>query len=234
MIDTYDHHTPLEQIDESIAYVRNHKEIRDVLITGGDAFLLSDARIEHILKELRKIPHVEIIRLGTRTPVTLPQRVTVELAEMLSKYHPIYVNTQFNHPFEITEEAENAIALLADHGINVGNQSVLLKGVNNDKFVMRYLCQKLLKARVRPYYLFHAKKVTGTKHFIPTIKEGLEIIGHLRGNTSGLAIPTYIINAPGGLGKIPLLPEYYQQLGTDEYILTTWEGNQIQYKEVDE
>lgn len=220
-------------IDESIAYINDHPEIRDVLITGGDAFLLSDQQLDYILSKIRKIPHVEVIRLGTRTPVTMPMRITDNLVKILTKYHPLYVNTHFNHPFEITAESKKATEKLSNAGINVGNQAVLLNHVNNDPFIMRYLGQKLLTIRVRPYYLFHAKKVTGTSHFIPKIQDGLDIMAHLRGNTSGMAIPTYILNAPGGFGKIPLLPEYILEHKNNTYKIKTWEGRIIMYKESD-
>lgn len=226
-----DKHTDISLINESIKYIKDNREIRDVLLTGGDAFLLSDKQIEYLLKELRKIDHVEIIRFGTRTPVTIPQRITDNLVNIIKKYHPVYVNTQFNHPYEITEESINACNKLSNAGIVLGNQAVLLKGVNNDKFIMRYLNQKLLTARVRPYYIFHCKHVKGISHFIPTIKEGLEIIDHLRGNTSGLAIPTYILNAPNGLGKIPLLPNYIIEKIDNTYKIRTWENKIISYTE---
>lgn len=231
LIGENDEHTPIEVINESIDYIRDHEEIRDVLITGGDAFMLSNERIEHILKELRNIPHVEIIRFGTRTPVTMPMRITDELVDILQKYHPVYVNTHFNHPKEISKVSVRHMHKLINAGINVGNQAVLLKGVNDDKFLMTYMNQKLLKSRVRPYYIFHAKKVKGTSHFIPKIEDGLEIMSFMRGHTSGMAIPTYIFNAPGGLGKIPLLPNYILSHQDNTYQIQTWEGKIITYKE---
>lgn len=231
LIGETDEHTPIQLIDESIQYIKDNEEIRDVLITGGDAFLLSNRRIEYILSSLRKIPHVEIIRLGTRTPVTLPMRITDKLVGILKKYHPIYVNTHVNHPKELSNVSRKHIQKLVDAGINVGNQTVLLKGINNDKFIMTYMNQKLLKTRIRPYYIFHAKKVKGTSHFIPSIQEGLNIMEFMRGHTSGMAIPTYIFNAPGGLGKIPLLPSYILSHEDDTYKIKTWEGKIITYKE---
>lgn len=211
------------QIDESIAYVRDNPEIRDVLVTGGDPFTMATSRLERIIAALRAIPTVEIIRVGTRTPVTMPQRITPALARMLSKYHPLYVNTHFNHPQEVTEEAQRACAILAAAGIPLGNQTVLLNGVNDDPFVMRCLNQELLKIRVRPYYLFHAKTVAGTGHFRTSFSDGLEIMEYLRGYTSGLAIPTYIVNAPGGKGKTPLLPQYVLEQAEDHLTIRTWE-----------
>ena len=215
---------PRAQIQTAIDYVRENKEIRDVLITGGDAFLASDELIEWMLKELRAIPHVEIIRFGSRTPVTLPQRITKNLVNILKKYHPVFVNTHFNHPREITPEAKTACEMLADAGIPLGNQMVLLNGVNNNKYVVRKLNQKLLTIRVKPYYIFHPKTVRGTSHFWVKIEEGLEIIESLRGRTSGLAIPTYIINGPKGLGKTPIMPNYMLCLGKDKATFRNWQG----------
>lgn len=224
-----DQHSTAQLICESIDYVRRNKEIRDVLITGGDPLTLKNGAIDALLDRLREIPHVEIIRLGSRAPVTMPQRITHDLVEILKKYHPLYLNTQFNHPQEMTREALEACNRLADAGVVLGNQMVLLEGVNNDKYVVRLLNHELLKARVRPYYIFHAKQVTGTRHFRTSVDDGIEIMEYLRGHTSGLAIPTYIINAPGGLGKIPILPQYLVEK-TDEYVkLRTWENKELLY-----
>lgn len=223
-----DEHQSKDSLRESVEYIRNNPEIRDVLVTGGDAFLLSDDKLEWLLKELRSIKHVEMIRLGTRTLVSLPQRVTKKFAKMLSKYHPIYVNTQFNHPLEVTEESKKACEILVNAGIPLGNQSVLLNGINNNKYVMERLNHLLLMLRVRPYYIFHAKEVKGTKHFKTSIDDGLEIMEYLRGRTSGMAIPTYIINAPNGLGKVPILPNYYKKKNGN-FIIKTWEGREINY-----
>ncbi|OEF96958.1 glutamate 2,3-aminomutase [Vulcanibacillus modesticaldus] len=221
--------TPKEALEQAIDYIRQHEEIRDVLLTGGDAFMMSDERIDWILTELRSIPHVEIIRFGTRTLVTLPQRITPELCEILSKHHPIYINTHFNHPQEVTEEAAKATDLLTRAGVPLGNQAVLLNGINNDKHVMKKLNHELLKIRVRPYYIFHSKPVTGTTHFNVKVEDGLEIMESLRGYTSGLAIPTYIINAPKGYGKTPMLPEYLISQGKDKVKIRTWEGRVFDY-----
>ena len=221
---------PRAKIQTAIEYVRENKEIRDVLITGGDAFMVSDEAIDWMLKELRTIPHVEIIRFGTRTPVTLPQRITKDLVNILKKYHPVFVNTHFNNPREITRESKIACEMLADAGIPLGNQMVLLNGVNNNKFVVRKLNQKLLTIRVKPYYIFHPKAVSGTSHFWVKIEEGLSIVESLRGRTSGLASPTYIINGPKGLGKTPILPNYMLYLGKDKAAFRNWQG---QYFEVD-
>lgn len=216
-----------EQLVEAINYVRENPEIRDVLVTGGDPLLVKDDLLEFILSSLRAIPHVEILRVGTRVPVTMPQRITPELVDMLKKYHPLFVNIQFNHPRELTRDAIEACNRLANAGIPLGNQMVFLKGINNDKYVVQMLNEGLLRARVRPYYIFHPKQVIGTEHFEITVEEGLAVMEHLRGRTSGLAIPQYIMNAPGGLGKIPLLPEYILESDDKHVRLRTWEGKEV-------
>lgn len=226
-----DCHTSKKLIQESIDYVRANEEIRDVLITGGDPLTLKDDMLEWIISELRSIPHVDYIRLGSRTLVTMPQRITDEFCEMIKKYHPIYINTHFNHPMEITKETKEACAKLANSGVPLGNQAVLLNGVNNDKFVMRCLNHELLKIRVRPYYIFHSKHVKGTSHFNTSVDDGLEIMEYLRGYTSGMAIPTYIMNAPKGKGKTPLLPQYLISQGTDYVMIRTWEGEVIKVED---
>ncbi len=225
-----DEHKSTDVIKQSIEYIRDNKEIRDILITGGDPFTLPTDRLEWILRELKEIPHVEYIRIGSRVPVTMPQRINDELVNMLKKYHPIYVNTHFNHPKEITKESKEACERLANSGIPLGNQAVLLNGVNNDKFVMRCLNHELLKIRVKPYYIFHAKHVIGTAHFNTSIDDGLEIMEYLRGYTSGMAIPTYIVNAPKGQGKTPILPQYLLSRGKDFVMFRTWEGKVIKYE----
>ncbi|MGI6329700.1 MAG: KamA family radical SAM protein [Bacilli bacterium] len=224
-----DSSTNLKEINESIEYIKNNKYIRDVLITGGDPLTLSTKKLEDIIKRVRAIKHVEIIRLGTRIPITIPQRIDKELVKMLKKYHPLYINLHFNHPKEITKESVKACSFLADAGIPLGNQTVLLKGINNNKYVMLKLCQELLKARVKPYYIFQAKKVKGTLHFVCEIKEGIEIVNFLRGNTSGLAIPSYIVNSPNGLGKVNLAKKNYEFLENGKIKLTTWEGKELIY-----
>ncbi|MCR5788729.1 MAG: KamA family radical SAM protein [Lachnospiraceae bacterium] len=217
-----------ENIAAAIDYVRNAGEIRDVLITGGDPMMLPDELLERIISRIREIPHVEIIRIGTRVPVTMPQRITPGLAGMLKKYHPLFINTQFNHPGELTKEAMEACNRLADAGIPLGNQMVFLKGINNDKYIVQLLNEGLLRARVRPYYIFHPKQVTGTKHFQISVEEGLRIMKYLRGHTSGLAIPQYIVNAPDGLGKIPLLPDYIKESDETHVRLCTWEDKEVE------
>ena len=211
-------------ITESIEYIKNNKEIRDVLITGGDPLTLKNNELEWILANLRAIPHVEIIRIGTRTPVTLPMRITNSLCKMLKKYHPLYINTHFNHPIEVCMESKKATERLADSGIPLGNQMVLLNGINNNKYIVKCLNQELLKIRVKPYYIFHPKSVKGTAHFKCSIDEGIEIMEHLRGYTSGLAIPYYIVNSSNGLGKVPILPHYLISRGKGYFVLRTWEG----------
>ena len=229
-IGTIDRAVSKTELQKSIDYIRENEEIRDVLITGGDPLTLSNQVLEWILKELKAIKHVEYVRIGTRTPVTMPQRITDKLCSMLKKYHPIYINTHFNHPMEVTESSKKACEKLANAGIPLGNQAVLLNGINNDKFVMRCLNQELLKIRVKPYYIFHAKKVRGTMHFNTSVDDGIEIMEYLRGYTSGMAIPTYIINAPLGKGKTPILPQYLISRGKDYIIFRTWEGNIIKYE----
>lgn len=226
-IGTQDFITEHDKIVQSIQYIKEHEEIRDVLITGGDPLTLEDDAIIKIVAQVRAIPHVEIIRIGTRIPVVMPQRITTELVYGLKQYHPIYMNMQFNHPQEITPQSSYACSLLADNGFVLGNQMVLLKGVNDDKYIVQLLNQNLLKIRVRPYYVFHAKNVIGTTHFRTSIQTGLDIIKHLRGNTSGLAIPTYVLNAPCGAGKIPLNYQYYREQPDGNLLFETWEGKKI-------
>ena len=194
---------------------------------------MSDERIDWILTELRKIPHVEIIRLGSRMLVTIPQRITESFCEMLKKHHPIFINTHFNHPIEISRESKKACEMLANAGVPLGNQAVLLRGINDDPFIMKKMNQEMLKIRVRPYYIFHAKAVAGTEHFRTSVDKGIEIIRNLRGFTSGLAVPTFIVNAPGGKGKTPMVPEYLTHRGDGTIVLRTWEGKEIEYVNMD-
>ncbi|MGM0420687.1 MAG: KamA family radical SAM protein [Bacillota bacterium] len=225
-----DHHFSEEIIDESIEYIKVNPEIRDVLITGGDPLTMGNKQLENYLKKLRDIDHVEIIRIGSRTPISLPQRITQDLCEMLAKYHPLYINIQVNHPKEMTQEVFSAADKLNKAGIPLGNQAVLLKDINDDPHVMKALNHELLKARIKPYYIFHAKKVTGTSHFQTSVDAGIEIMENLRGFTSGMAIPQFIVNAPGGLGKTPVTPEYIISRGKDFIKLRTWEGKIIDYQ----
>lgn len=226
LIGQQDIDTPDELINESIQYIKDNKEIREVLITGGDALTVSNKKLEYIFNELRKIEHVEILRIGTRVLVTLPQRIDIELAKLLRKYK-VFVATQFNHAREITPEAVKAIDLLTDNGIQIRNQMVLLKEINDDKYIMQKTNEELVKYRVIPYYLFHPKQVKGTKHFQVSVEKGLEIMKHLEGHTSGMCKPTYIINAKGGLGKVPLFPiQNLTKIG-DKYRIITWENKEI-------
>jgi lysine 2,3-aminomutase len=206
--------------------------IRDVIVSGGDPFILSDPKLEYILHSLREMRHVEIIRIGTRMPCFLPQRITPRLASMLRRFHPLYINVHFNHPDEITEEAAKALTLLADVGIPLGNQSVLLKGINDDPFVMKRLVHKLLKVRVKPYYIYQADIANGTEHFRTTVEKGLEIMDALRGWTSGLAVPYFVIDAPGGGGKIPLLPKYLQSQDSKSFIMRNYAGQCFAYPQI--
>ncbi|HSW35994.1 MAG TPA: glutamate 2,3-aminomutase, partial [Candidatus Limnocylindrales bacterium] len=217
------------QLEEALEYVRQNDEIRDVLLTGGDSLMLDNRTIAWLLEELDRIPHVEIKRLGSRTLVTLPQRIDDELCHILSQHLPLYINTHFNHPLEVTPAAQEACFKLSRTGVSIGNQSVLLKGVNNDPFIFRKLNQDLLKIMVRPYYIFHAKAVRGTTHFRTKVEEGIEIMEKLRGYTSGLAVPTFVVNAPRGLGKTPMLPEYLISMGKGYITIRTWENRVIRY-----
>ncbi len=221
-------------IQDGLDYIAAHPEIRDVVLSGGDPLMLTDYALERILAGLRAIPHVEIIRLGTKMPCVLPQRVTPKFCKMLKKYHPIYVNTHFNHPWECTPEAERACAMLADAGCPVGNQAVLMKGVNDDPEVMLELHRKLLKMRVRPYYIYQADLTKGTNHFRTPVRVGLEIMDKLRGHTSGLAVPYYVIDAPGGGGKIPLLPQYVLGRSGNEVIIRNYKYEIFTYPDVEE
>src|SRR5256886_3972167 len=222
---------PLSQLESAFRYLEQHSEIRDVIMSGGDPLLLSDRRIEELCKRLRSIPHLEIIRIGSRIPCHLPERITPELCDILEKYHPLYINTHFNHPDELTPAAVRALGMLADAGVPLGCQTVLLKGVNDDAAVMKRLMQKLLTARVRPYYIYMCDQVAGAEHFRTTVEKGLEIIKALRGWTSGLAVPHFVIDAPGGGGKIPLLPEYVEEMNEQEVIFRNYEGKQFIYKQ---
>lgn len=222
--------TPRAELEEAIEYIRRNKEVRDVLLTGGDGFMIDNKVISWLLNELEDIPHIEIKRFGTRTPVTMPQRIDDELCQILSDHLPLYVNTHFNHPQEVTPRAREACFKLARTGVSLGNQSVLLKGVNNDPYVIRKLNQDLLKIMVRPYYIFHAKAVRGTTHFRTKVEEGIEIMEKLRGFTSGLAVPTFVVNAPLGRGKTPMLPEYLVSSGKDYIMIRTWENKIVRYE----
>jgi len=222
---------PVNDINYAIEYIKQHHEIRDVLISGGDPFCLSDRRLEYILSQLRAVAHIEIVRIGTRTPVVMPQRITEELCLMLKKYQPLYINTHFNHPREITAESMAACARLADSGIPLGNQSVLLKGINDCPYIMKKLVQRLLQTRVRPYYLYQCDLSAGIEHFRTPVARGIEIIEMLRGHTTGLAVPTFVVDAPGGGGKIPVNPQYLISSSGEKTILRNYEGVITTYAE---
>ncbi len=217
---------------EQIKYVEKNPGIRDVLLSGGDPLMLPDEKIKFLLKRLRAIPHVEILRIGSRVPCTLPQRITPELCNILKEHHPLYVNVHFNHPREITEESERACGLLADSGIPLGNQSVLLRGVNDNPEVMKSLVHKLLRVRVKPYYLFQMDLVKGTYHFRTRVETGLKIIQSLVGYTSGFAVPRYVIDAPGGGGKVPVQPDHLLSVQEDKVVLRNYEGKVYTYPQI--
>jgi len=221
----------MENIDKCIEYIRKTPEVRDVLLSGGDCLLVSDKKLEYIISKLREIPHVEIVRLGSRTPVVLPQRITDDLVNMLKKYHPIWLNTHFNHPNEFTPESIEALRKLADAGIPLGNQSVLLRGVNDCPHIMRDLVHKLVMNRVRPYYIYQCDLSLGIEHFRTPVAKGLEIMESLRGHTSGYCVPTFVVDAPGGGGKIPVMPNYLLSQSADKVILRNYEGVITTYTE---
>ncbi|WP_449240701.1 lysine 2,3-aminomutase [Desulfoscipio gibsoniae] len=222
---------PKGQIDRAVAYIQNNKKVRDVLISGGDPLTLPDEHLEYIISRLRAVKHVEIIRIGTRMPVVMPQRITPRLCNMLKKYHPLWINTHFNHPKEITPQSGEACERLANAGIPLGNQSVLLRGVNDCPNLMKRLLQKLMTIRVRPYYLYQCDLSRGIGHFRTSVGKGIEIMENLRGHTTGLAVPTYVIDAPGGGGKIPVMPQYLISRSDNQVVLRNFEGNIFSYAE---
>lgn len=222
---------PTNQVDKAIDYIAQTPQIRDVVISGGDSLLMSDEKIEYILKRLREIPHVEIIRFGSRTPVVMPQRITEEFVNMVKKYHPVWLNTHFNHSNEITEEAKLACERLANAGVPLGNQTVLLRGVNDCVHVMKKLVNDLVKIRVRPYYIYQCDLSNGIEHFRTPVSKGIEIIEGLRGHTSGLCIPTFVVDAPGGGGKTPVMPNYIISQNQEKVILRNFEGVITTYTE---
>jgi lysine 2,3-aminomutase len=221
-------------IQDGINYIAAHKEVRDVILSGGDPLMLTDYMLERILSALRAIPHVEVIRLGTKMPCVLPHRITPKLCKVIRKYHPIYVNTHFNHPWECTPEAKRACEMVVDAGCPVGNQAVLMKGVNDDPEVMLELFRKLLAMRVRPYYLYQADMTKSTNHFRTPVRVGLEIMDKLRGHISGLGVPYYVIDAPGGGGKIPLLPQYVIGRNGNQIILRNYNYDVFVYTDIED
>ncbi len=222
---------PKKQLDDAIDYIRRTPEVRDVLLSGGDGLLINDNIVEYILKNLRAIPHVEIIRIGTRAPVVFPQRITENLCNILKKYHPVWLNTHFNHPLEITAEAKQACEMLANAGVPLGNQAVILAGINDSTHIMKKLMHELVKIRVRPYYIYQCDLSEGIGHFRAPVSKGLEIIEALRGHTSGYAVPTFVVDAPGGGGKIALQPNYLISQSQDKVILRNYEGVIVGYPE---
>ncbi len=222
-----------DQISQGLDYIRNTPEVRDVLLSGGDPLMLSDTHLDWLLTELRQIKHVQVIRIGTRMPVVLPYRITDDLVNMLKKHHPLWVNTHFNHPREMTSSSRQALKKMADAGIPLGNQSVLLAGVNDCHRIIKALVHKLVENRVRPYYLYQCDLSEGLSHFRTPIGKGIEIMEALIGHTSGFAVPTYVVDAPGGGGKIPLIPNYLISISTNKVILRNYEGVITTYQEPD-
>jgi lysine 2,3-aminomutase len=216
-------------LEGGLAYIEAHPEIRDVLLSGGDPLTLDDDRLDWILARLRRIAHVELVRIGTKQPVVMPQRITRDLTRVLRRYHPLWMSIHFTHPLELTPEVAEACGRLADAGIPLGSQTVLLKGVNDEIESMKRLMHGLLRIRVRPYYLYQCDPIVGSSHFRTPVSKGLEIIRGLRGHTTGYAVPTYVIDAPGGGGKIPLLPGYLQGREGDELVLQNFEGALYRY-----
>jgi len=216
---------------EQIEYIRRTPAVRDVLLSGGDALLLSDSKLRQLLTELRSIPHVEFVRIGSRIPIFLPQRITPELCSMLREFHPLFISVHANHPRELTTEVRDGLARLADAGIPMGNQSVLLKGVNDDPIVMKALVQKLLMCRVRPLYIYQCDLINGSAHLRTSVRHGLEIMEQLRGHTTGYAVPQYVIDAPGGGVKVPIAPNYVLSHNADRVVIRNFEGKVFEYPE---
>lgn len=229
-----DQHKFYCNIEEVVKYIEKHQEIRDVLLSGGDPLTFTDAKLAFYLQKIRAIPHVEIIRIGTKVPVVLPQRITTQLVQMLKKFHPLYISIHFTHPDEITPEVKAGCNLLADAGIPLGSQTVLLKGINDSVDVLKKLFHELLMIRVKPYYLYQCDPISGSTHFRTNVEEGLQIMKNLRGFTSGYAVPTYVIDAPGGGGKIPIQPKYQIEENTDYLFLKNYENRIFAYPKVKE
>lgn len=226
-----DGESAIDRIDKAIEYIAKTPQVRDVLLSGGDSLCVSDERLEYIISKVRAIPHVEIIRLGSRTPVVCPQRITDNLVNMLKKYHPVWLNTHFNHPQEVTKEAMEACAKLANAGVPLGNQTVLLRGVNDCVNTMKKLMHELVKMRVRPYYIYQCDLSMGIEHFRTPVSKGIEIIEGLRGHTSGYAVPTFVVDAPGGGGKTPVMPQYVISQAPGKVVLRNFEGVITTYTE---
>ncbi|MFH1128713.1 MAG: KamA family radical SAM protein [Candidatus Omnitrophota bacterium] len=222
---------PQTKFDAAVEYIKENRKIRDVLISGGDPLILEDEEIEDLIKKIRSISHVEFLRIGTRIPVTLPQRVTEKLVNMLKKYSPIWMSIHFNHPKEITKRSKIACDMLSDAGIPLGSQSVLLKGINDRPYIIKKLVHELLQVRVRPYYIYQCDPVRGTQHFRTPVAVGINIMEKLRGHTSGYAVPTYVIDGPGGGGKIPVGPNYVLSQAKGKYVLRNYKGKIYTYLE---
>jgi lysine 2,3-aminomutase len=220
-----------DRFNAAIDYIKSNRKIRDVLISGGDPLILEDEALESLIQKVRAISHVEILRLGTRIPVTLPQRITENLVNMLKKYSPIWISVHFNHPKEITKRCEIACSMLSESGIPLGSQTVLLKGINDRPYIMKKLVHELLKIRVRPYYIYQCDPVKGTQHFRTPVSVGINIMEKLRGHTSGYAVPTYVIDGPGGGGKIPVGPNYILSQAKGKYVLRNYKGKIYTYLE---
>jgi len=221
-------HTDFE---EAFRYLEQHTEVRDVLLSGGDALIFSDDKIDKLLSRLRAIKHIEFIRIGTRVPIFLPQRITPELCAILAKYHPLWMSVHVNHPRELTIEVKEALERLANAGIPLGNQSVLLKGVNDDLETMKMLVHKLLMCRVRPYYLYQCDLINGSSHLRASVAKGIEIIEGLRGHTTGYGVPQFVIDAPGGGGKVPINPGYVLYHDNEKIVIRNYEGKIFEYPE---
>ncbi len=221
-----------ERVEKAVQYIKKNKQIRDVLISGGDPLILSDTKLDYILSSFRKLTQIEILRIGTRVPLTLPYRVTPKLLDIFAKYHPFWLSLHINHPDELTAEVRDVCNQIADKGIPMGSQTVLLSGINDNAIVMKRLIQQLLTIRVRPYYLYQCDPVLGTGHFRTTIAKGLEIIESLRGFTSGYALPTYVVDAPGGGGKVPISPNYIVKYDKGKLVLRNYAGKKYEYYEV--
>ena len=219
------------EFEAAFRYLERHTEIRDVLLSGGDPLIFSDAKLDALLTRLRAIKHIEFIRIGSRVPIFLPQRITPDLCRMLQKHHPLWISIHTNHPRELTTEVRDALSLLANHGVPLGNQSVLLRGVNDNSDVMKSLVHKLLMCRVRPYYLYQCDLIQGSSHLRASVAEGIEIIEQLRGHTTGYAIPQFVIDAPGGGGKVPVNPDYVVQRDEQRVLIRNYEGKTFEYPE---
>ncbi|MDE1170065.1 MAG: KamA family radical SAM protein [Verrucomicrobium sp.] len=217
--------------EEALAYLRAHTEVRDVLLSGGDPLLLSDGKLRGLLSKLREIPHIEIVRIGSRVPIFLPQRITPELCAMLREFHPLWINVHTNHPRELTTEVRDALGRLSDAGVPMGNQAVLLKDVNDDADVLRILSQKLIRCRVRPYYLYQCDLIQGSQHLRVPVSKGLELMEQLRGHTTGFSVPQYVVDGPGGGGKIPLNPQYIIARTGESVLLRNFKGEIYEYTE---